>query len=57
MASTKDLTREERKKAKRGQRKELKKVYIEFTREDHKKFRKAPNGGVKGFKLGTNEED
>jgi len=57
MASTKDLTREERKKAKRGQRKELKKIYNEFTREDHKKLRKAPKGGLKGFKLGTNEED
>ena len=57
MASTKDLSREERKKTKRVQRKELKKVYNEFTRDDHKKLRKAPKGGIKGFKLGTNEED
>lgn len=57
MASTKDLSREDRKKAKRVQRKELKKVYSEFTRDDHRKFKKAPKGGIKGFKLGTNEED
>jgi len=57
MANTKDMTRAERKKTKRVQRKELKKFHGEFTREEQKKFRKAPMGGVKGFKLGTNEED
>ena len=57
MANTKDLSRSDRKKTKREQRKELKKVYADFKREDHKKFRKTKIGGVKGFKLGTNEED
>lgn len=57
MANTKDLSRDERKKAKREQRKELKKFYNEFSRKDHQGLRKAPKGGAKGFKLGTNEED
>jgi len=57
MANTKEMDRGERKKAKREQRKELKKVYSDFTREDQKKFRNALKGGVKGFKLGTNEEN
>ena len=57
MANTKDLTRVERKKTKRDQRKELKKVESDLSRQDRKKYRKAPKGGIKGFKLGTNEED
>lgn len=57
MANTKELSREDRKKTKRVQRKELKKVHGELNREARKKFRKTKIGGVKGFKLGTNEED
>jgi len=57
MANTKDLTRGDRKKTKRVQRKELKKVSGDLTRVERKGYRKAPIGGIKGFKLGTNEED
>jgi len=57
MANTKELSRSDRKKTKRAQRKELKKFGLDFTRADHKGFRKARIGGIKGFKLGTNEED
>ncbi len=57
MANTKELSRDDRKKAKREQRKELKKFGLDFTRVERKGYRKAKIGGIKGFKLGTNEED
>ncbi len=57
MANTKELSRVDRKKAKRTQRKELKKFGLDFTRVERKGYRKAQIGGIKGFKLGTNEED
>ncbi len=57
MANTKELSRTDRKKTKRVQRKELKKVHGDLNREQRKKFRKTKIGGVKGFKLGTNEEE
>ena len=57
MADTKSMTREERKTAKRAARKDLKKEYLAFTTEEQKEFRTKSKGGVKGFRLGTNEED
>lgn len=57
MADTKSLTREERKKTKRTMRKALVKFFNEFTTKERKGFRKAKIGGIKGFKLGTNQED
>ncbi|MBM4370476.1 MAG: hypothetical protein FJ098_02430 [Deltaproteobacteria bacterium] len=57
MANTKELSRSERKTAKREQRKGLKQFYAGFNREERRKFKKAPKGGLKGFKLGTNQED
>ncbi len=57
MADTKEMTREERKAAKRTARKAIKKTYGTFTSEEQKEFRTKSKGGVKGFRLGTNEED
>jgi hypothetical protein len=57
MANTKTLTREERKAKKRVLRRGLKDFYTTFTAVDRKKFRKAVKGGLRGFKLGTNQED
>ena len=57
MADTKSMTREERKAAKRTARKGLKKDYRALTTAEQKEFRTKSKGGVKGFRLGTNEED
>jgi hypothetical protein len=57
MASTSEMTREERKAAKRKSRKELKGTYGKFTKEQIREFRGKNIGGVKGFLAGTNEEN
>lgn len=50
MANTKDLTREERKKAKRAARKELKVINAALSPEDRKAIKKAEEPiGVKHF--------
>lgn len=56
MANTKELTREERKNAKRKARMELKKIVGGLSHQQLKDFQNKPKGGVKGFLLGTNEE-
>jgi len=57
MANTSKLTPEERKKAKRVAREALKVTYRKFTRAQRKEYDKKTKGGVKGFLLGTNEEN
>lgn len=57
MANTSEMTREERKNAKRKARKELKSAYGTFTKEQIREFRGKNIGGVKGFLAGTNEEN
>ncbi len=57
MANTKELSPEERKAQKRKSRKALVELNNEMSKKDRKKFRKQTVGGVKGFKLGTNEEE
>lgn len=50
MANTKELTREERKKAKRTARKEFKKIRGGLSPKDHKAIRKAEEPiGVKHY--------
>ncbi len=51
MANTKTLSRDERKTAKRKDRKELKAVYATLTVEQQKKFRKREDRtvGVRAF--------
>jgi endonuclease I len=51
MANTKSLSRDERKTAKRKDRKELKAVYATLTVEQQKKFRKREDRkvGVRAF--------
>jgi hypothetical protein len=51
MPNTKNLTRDERKTAKRKDRKELKAVYATLTGEQQKKFRKREDRkvGVRAF--------
>ena len=57
MANTTQLSRVERKKAKRTVRKELKVLYRDFTNTQLSDFRKKSRGGVRGFLGGTNEEN
>lgn len=57
MANTKELTREERKTNKRSARKVLKKAYSGFNATQMDDYRKKLRGGVKGYLLGTNEEN
>ena len=57
MADTSKMTREERKKAKRDARKELKVAYDKLDRKQRSEFRGKSRGGVKGFILGTNEDN
>lgn len=57
MATTKEMTREERKATKRTQRKELVKLYTNLTRKQRAEFAEKKRGGVKGFLAGTNEEN
>lgn len=57
MANTKKLTPEERKKAKRVAREALKVTFRKLTKEQRKEYEKKTKGGVKGFILGTNEEN
>ncbi len=57
MANTQELTREERKASKRTSRKELKKIFRNFTAEESKKYKDNLKGGIKGLQLGTNEEN
>jgi hypothetical protein len=57
MANTKEMTREERKANKRVTRKELKELYRSLKAKELDEFRGKIRGGVKGFKLGTNEEN
>jgi len=57
MANTKKMTREERKAAKRKARGELKSTFIKFTKKQVTEFRGKIKGGIKGFLLGTNQEN
>jgi len=57
MANTKQMTREERKAAKRKARSELKVTFLKLTKKQVAEFRGKIKGGVKGFLLGTNEEN
>jgi len=56
MANTGELSREERKAAKRKARKELKDAFRKLTGKQVDELRQKPRGGVKGFLLGTNQE-
>jgi hypothetical protein len=57
MANTKSMSREERKTAKRGQRKELTKLYGTMTNEQRKKFRKSEEKiGFKAFLVADKAE-
>ncbi len=56
MASTKELSREERKKTKRDSRKALKKIALGLTGKQRAELKEKPRGGVKGLLLGTNQE-
>ena len=50
MADTKSLSREDRKKAKRVARKELKKLHLDLSSKDRKAMRKADEPvGIKHF--------
>jgi hypothetical protein len=51
MANTKKLDRPARKKAKRGARKELRKLSTSLTRKERAEFRKADEKGLKAFVL------
>lgn len=57
MANTVSLGKDERKAKKRELRRSLKDFYSKFTAEDRKKYHKQMKGGIRGFKLGTNQED
>jgi hypothetical protein len=57
MANTKKMTREERKAAKRTARGELKKAFLKFSKKQVAEFRGKIKGGIKGFLLGTNQEN
>jgi len=57
MANTREMTPEERKAAKRAARKELKKAFTALSKKQKSELRGKSRGGVKGFLLGTNEED
>lgn len=57
MADTSKMTPEERKAAKRTARKVLKSAYRKFDAKQMDEYREKKKGGVKGFLLGTNEEN
>jgi len=57
MADTSKMTAEERKAAKRTARKALKDTYRKFDAKQMAEYREKKKGGVKGFVLGTNEEN
>jgi len=57
MANTKKMTREERKQTKRTARKALELTLRKLTPAQKSEYVKKPKGGVKGFLLGTNQEN
>jgi hypothetical protein len=57
MANTKKMTREERKTSKRTARKSLKLTLRKLTPKQRAEFDGKKKGGVKGFLLGTNQEN
>lgn len=57
MANTKKMTRPERKTSKRTARKALKQIFRKLTPKERTEFAGKSKGGLKGFKLGTNEDN